>query len=291
MGLWRRVIAGSVLCLHGASSIAAQDFAGRNSMNGIDWSAYKDFPQNWQMVTVRYRQDTSEMRFVYANDIAAQALKAGVTDYPDGAVFGKVGALTKQDLLFPSSMIPSGVRRFQLMVRNKSLYKDTDGWGYALFDEAGKTQAEDPRLMALACAACHRLANVRGQVFSTALSEVAHSRVAWIAEDRFRVAQRADLPEFIQKLLPQHITQIKQLRGELEKNLFQGTLDEIKPVLAQEAVRSSMPALLLSSDKKRYSLVFPTKDKCPDNQGIRLKTVHSLADKERQSLSSEFCQK
>ena len=65
-------------------------YAGLEKMNGISLKDYRGFDKKWKLVTVRYRKDTGEMRFVYANPLAEKTLMSGKTDYPDGAVFAKV---------------------------------------------------------------------------------------------------------------------------------------------------------------------------------------------------------
>lgn len=46
------------------------------AMNGISLEQYRDFWQSWHLVTVRYRSDVGEQRFVYANDLAYEGLKS-----------------------------------------------------------------------------------------------------------------------------------------------------------------------------------------------------------------------
>ncbi len=109
-------------------------FAGKLEMNGFLFSDFGQFEKNWKLVTVRYRQDTGELRFTYANPKAWKAMSSGKAEYPDGSIFAKTGYMTDDDPSFTSSKIPSGSRRYQFMVKNKKKYKDQDGWGYALFD-------------------------------------------------------------------------------------------------------------------------------------------------------------
>ncbi|MGZ3743153.1 MAG: cytochrome P460 family protein, partial [Pseudobdellovibrionaceae bacterium] len=139
---------------------------GAEQMNGIVFKNYIGFEKKYKLVTVRYRTDSGEQRFVYANDIAFKALQKGSTNYPDGAVFAKIGVATKDDPAFLSSKVPGGPQRIQLMVRNKKKYKETGGWGYALFSPRGHTFSNDLQVETKACYACHQLVPDRGQVFS-----------------------------------------------------------------------------------------------------------------------------
>src|SRR4051812_4515226 len=46
-------------------------------MNGHSLREFVGFEKNWKLVTVRFRKDTGELRFTYANDLAWKNLKAG----------------------------------------------------------------------------------------------------------------------------------------------------------------------------------------------------------------------
>ncbi|MBY0416354.1 MAG: cytochrome P460 family protein [Bdellovibrionales bacterium] len=43
-------------------------------MNGMTLADYAGFEKKWEMVTIRYREDSGEMRITYGNDIAVKAL-------------------------------------------------------------------------------------------------------------------------------------------------------------------------------------------------------------------------
>ena len=141
-------------------------YAGRSLMNGYSLDQFGDFIKSFHFVTVRYRTDTHEMRLTYANDKAWQALLAGGKHYPDGAVFAKIGIMTEQDPGFTSSVVPSGAKRYQLMVMDHKKHAATAGWGYALFDKDGKTFEQNPVEQTAACDACHKLVPDRSYVFS-----------------------------------------------------------------------------------------------------------------------------
>src|SRR5687768_5898949 len=89
------------------------------SMNGIDPKPYDKFWLKWPLVTVRFRSDNGEQRYIYANQKAYRAMKEGLTEFPDGSVFGKVAFATEDDPQFPNSMDSTTFTRIQLMVKNK----------------------------------------------------------------------------------------------------------------------------------------------------------------------------
>lgn len=226
-------------------------------MNGIKYEKFKNFDKKWKLVTVRFRQDTEEMRFTYANSLAYEALKAGKTDYPDGAVFGKVGVRTGHDPLFESSLVPMGARRYQLMVRNKKKYKEQSGWGYALFDERGIPFPEDHKTQMLACAACHSIAEDRGFVFSQPTDISPRITKKENKKIFFKMVPREDLAENILKHVPANFNFVRILVSEINVNIFQGTLEEIRPILSRESFDSKQPAIFKSDDNNRFTLVYP----------------------------------
>jgi len=54
----------------------------QTAMNGYNLNDYAEFYKKWHLVTVRYRTDSFEQRFTYANDLAWKTLQTGKTDYP-----------------------------------------------------------------------------------------------------------------------------------------------------------------------------------------------------------------
>lgn len=275
---------------------ASESYAGLKSMNGIKLDDYLGFERNWHFVTVRFRRDTNEMRLTYANDIAWRALQKSAVTYPKGAVFAKIGIATQEDPVFASSAVPSGARRYQFMVRDLEQYKATDGWGYALFDRDGLTLPEEPMQTSQACAACHRLAGERGFVFS---KEMIGSPFVLHAPDRivlkkngivFSDVDIAALPSEVRVIVPKNTAKVRVLQGELRSRLFQGTLDEIRPVLAIESARSSLPTLLLSEDGRRYSLVFAEPNTECTGKSTGMKGVANIFFKDNEKYEVRFCQ-
>lgn len=298
-----------------------EEFAGKTEMSGYSFKKFEGFEKKWKLVTVRFRRDTNEMRFTYANPKAWKALQNGVTNYPEGSVFAKIGVKTDDDPAFTSSAVPSGVRRYQLMVKNSKLHKETQGWGYALFDVNGKTFPEDPKTQARACAACHQAVPQRGYVFSQIMSlayeknsqdnnrdngrDNAKGNARDNGKDSGNTAENSynfkfetwpviRLPRDIRLRLPEGAMQIRVLSGELRQNIFQGTLDEIRPILAEESVKTSLPALLLSSDEKRYSVVYLADDKTDDKtvcnkNELAMKAEHSLIAAKDSRYELAFC--
>ncbi len=273
-----------IICI--APSVAEQN----TTMNGYSYEEFKDFEKNWHFVTVRYRGDTKEMRFTYANDVAYKALLGGSNRYPDGARFGKVSIQTQQDLVFPSSRLPSGKVRHTFMVRDTARHKETDGWGYALFDPQGKPYSGDHRTESLACAACHQIVKDSGHVFSKAMAlnlNVSPEK-NWVKLLTFLKTQTEKLPKSVVQKIPLNIKFIYLLEGPLRKHIFFGTLDEIRPALLEKVKNTGQAAGLLSMDEKTFSVVYPVKTAtCPDNKGA--KAIHTLPNDKKEFYEIEVC--
>jgi len=248
-----------------ASSV--DNHAGKDSMNGISYNEYKDFPEKWSLVTIRFRKDTNEMRLTYANELAMKTLQSGAINYPDGAVLAKTGVHTGVDEQFTSSVVPKGIRRYQLMVKDKKKYAATGGWGYALFDPDGKTFPEEPVAAQNACYACHALVENRGDVFSQPFSFIEKTKMPQINEIArtkaisFEWKKVKSLPASVVAVLPKGLKKLRWLAHQkLRQNVFQGTLDELRPILEAEARSSFVPVLFMAADEKRFVLVVPGQD-------------------------------
>ena len=243
---------------------------GRFTMNGLSYGMFAAFFKKWHFVTVRYRKDTGEMRFVYANDIAWKAMQEGnVKDYPEGAAFGKVGVMTQDDPAFTSSAVPSGAQRYQIMLRQHGRHPETGNWTYAIFLNDLRVHGPDSDAeKAAACAACHAIVPERGDVFSQPISlplggALNDASMGHIPSNRitFRTVKRTSLPKGLLDQLPKNIMEVRAVEGPLVDHLFVGTLDEIRPTLSQETLRSHMPAVLISKNGKRFSAIYMETEK------------------------------
>lgn len=270
-------------------------------MNGFKISDFTDFEKQWKLITVRYRKDTGEMRLTYANDLAYENLLKNSTDYPEGSVFAKIGIKTSEDKAFPSSAVPNAARRYQFMVRDKKKFESTDGWGYALFDKDGKIYPEEQALQSAACAACHRIVPDRGYVFSQMMelsvfkadSTLAKKETHYSERIKFKEVVFTKLPELVKKQIPTSYKKAKQLVHEISKYLFQGTLDEIKPLLAEESVKSKLPVYIVSTDNKSFAVVYieNLEIMCDleGKKGYFMKAVSSSMNSETPHYENRFC--
>lgn len=247
--------------------------------NGITFDKYQNFSKEYALLAIRFRKDTEEMRLIYANDLALKTMQAGSTQYPDGAIFAKAAFRTSPDPQFASSLAPREVRRYQLMIRDQKKYAYTGGWGYALFDSLGKKFPEDPKKTEAACYACHLIVENRGDVFSEPFHFLQASTASGkkfvekkTSPFKYVWLQKKELPIQISKHLPKKTKRIRSLQNqELRKNIFQGTLDEVKPMLEEEARKKKAPALFMSIDKKKFTLILWEKsDECTNLDSYKI---------------------
>lgn len=260
-------------------------------MNGIAFQDYKDFDKKWKIITVRYRKDNQEIRIVYANPIAAKAMEQKLKVYPEGSIFAKIAYLSEPDPAFESSLAPAQSRRYQFMVKDSKKYKEHNNWGYALFDSFGKVNPEPEKDQVNACASCHNIVPERDYVFSWQFN---HAPIKPLQDFKFKFITfpRKKLPATIAKHLPKTYKEILNIQNELTKNVFQGTLDEIKPALAKISVTQKKPVLFMSQDMNRFTLVYPEdlSIECNDEgaKGLFLVSVNSLLNQEVNKI--HFCQ-
>lgn len=262
-----------VFANHAAEAEATKNWGGQESMNGYSLKDYADFDKKWKLVTVRYRLDSGEQRFIYANDIAWKAFESNATQFPEGSVFAKVAFKTEEDNLFPSSIMPSSSRRFQLMVKDSKKHQSTDGWGYALYDSNGLTFPENPQIQEVACHACHKLAAPRDFVFALPIATNPFEKINLGSKQKadeksyhFVQIEKSELPPRLAGKIPKIYKLIESLQGPLQKFLFQGTLDEVRPLLIKRVSESGNPALLMNDDKSRYVLIYPDKKASCSNE-------------------------
>lgn len=238
------------------------NLGGRRPIDGIDVARQDGFWNRWQLVTVRFRKDNGEQRFIYANPAAWNAMRKGRSSYPDNAMFAKVAFAVTEDAAFPNSVEPRGVTRVQLMRKDAKAYKDTDGWGYALIAGGAPTQTSD-REAAGACHACHRLVPERDFVFSSAsFARAAPVRAASLDfKARFHDRPVANLTAFERRALS-HV-----LRNESVENLgtirsatmslFEGSVNESAGVLSNYATAEGKLYALWDPEHEQFAIARP----------------------------------
>jgi hypothetical protein len=119
--------------------------------NGIAFPAdYK----NWKAIDSTTRFDTDTFRVILGNDIAMKAIADNhINPWPDGTKFAKVGWLQQPDV---NGVVKAGAfLKVGLMIKDKTKYASTAGWGWAEWAGAELRPYGDAPDFAQECVTCH----------------------------------------------------------------------------------------------------------------------------------------
>jgi hypothetical protein len=252
-----------IACLWVGSVAVAADLPATQTkgafMNGLAWKDYAGFWDKEKLVTVRFREDNGELRFIYANAVAWDAIQQGAATFPDGSVFMKAAVKTARDPLFDNSAVPSGASRYQIMVKDSKRYPATAGWGYAIFSQMGTSFVEDETKAVEACHACHTLAAQRDYVFARAAALGTRRPLAPPAlgpDIAFRTTEATAYPA-IAKAIGNSSRLIRVLeQSALKQHNFAGTIDELVPLLLRELRVSGVPAAFVDGQAGAYAVAY-----------------------------------
>ncbi|XPV70460.1 MAG: cytochrome P460 family protein [Halarcobacter sp.] len=121
--------------------------------------------QNYQIVSSHFRKDKNEIRYILANPVAYNALRAKKIIMPQGSKLVKIGWSVKDMDNFPSALEANQIQRVEYMIRDKSKHTESDGWGYARFvKKDGKYKAWEGD--SKSCVACHSIVKSNDAVFT-----------------------------------------------------------------------------------------------------------------------------
>lgn len=109
------------------SPVAAKLSGIQPTLNGIlydgDW-------RKWKLLAVTDRGDNRQFRMILGNDIAVKAAREGnVHPWPDGTKFAKLA--WQQQQTSGGLVIPGKFWQIEMMIKDASRFRDTDGWGWA----------------------------------------------------------------------------------------------------------------------------------------------------------------
>jgi hypothetical protein len=266
-------------------------------MHGYRLTSFGDFSK-WQLITVRYRKDTDELRWSYANEKAWKVFRQGKTEYPDGAVFAKQGFHEVPDPDFSSSAVPGHTARIQFMVKNKRKFASTGGWGYLIFDGEGKVLAKNPVTDSVACHACHQLVERKGYIFSDYIHRGTgvnpwpratnnnRGHAAFSSGITFVTDLKSALPAKISSHIPSKWTSVDILHaGKVNKYSFTGTTHELMPLLLDQAKKEKRPIVFYSEDLVHYTLIVPSNEECQSKSSFQvIRSPESIEQKPTEQI-------
>jgi heme-binding protein/cytochrome P460 len=130
--------------------------------NGIPFpSDYK----NWKPISSTERFDNNTIRQILGNDIAIKAIAENqINPWPDGATFAKIAWFEQTG---PDGIIrPGEFFQVEFMIRDKTKYANTLGWGWARWRGADlKPYGKDANFVD-ECVGCHRPMEDTNYVFT-----------------------------------------------------------------------------------------------------------------------------
>jgi len=169
------VAAISVVVISGAA-ISAQDKYTVSVPGGLAFSEFRGY-ETWQLVSAS--QDGPLMAAIVANPVMMAAYQAGVPGngkpFPDGSKMAKIHWNPKKLETFPAATVPGTLHDVDFMVKDSTRFKDSGGWGYAVFDYDAKSDTFTPGTLAdnppqgndAKCGfACHTIVKNRDYVFT-----------------------------------------------------------------------------------------------------------------------------
>jgi hypothetical protein len=143
---------------------------------GLAFSEFRGY-ESWEVVSVS--EDGGLLAVIVANPVMIGAYKAGLPangkPFPDGAKMAKIHYNPKKLETFPAATVPDTLHDVDFMVKDSKRFKDSGGWGYAVFDynassdtfTPGTLSGKPPQGNDAKCGfACHTIVKNRDYVFS-----------------------------------------------------------------------------------------------------------------------------
>ncbi|HEY6879812.1 MAG TPA: cytochrome P460 family protein [Polyangiales bacterium] len=143
---------------------------------GLAFAEFKGYEQ-WQTISVSHGK---LLAVILGNQAMIDAYKAGYPangkPFPDGVKMAKIHWTTKQDKALPGApQVPAALHDVDFMVKDKTRFADSGGWGYAQFEydaatdtfRPGTTADEPPQNNDAKCGfACHTRVQQDDYVFT-----------------------------------------------------------------------------------------------------------------------------
>ncbi len=241
--------------------VPSDQFEGISEKNSINMREItKNFDSDFRFISAHFREDKDELRLIYGNDLACQGLQTSAHKYKDGAIFYKVVYPTIHDPNFLASMIPSrkpAVR--QAMLFDSEKFKDTHGWGYAVFNAQGLTLPGSPEKTNHACFACHSLVEKQNYVFTMKTLGILPSDVFVPVEKTLSRGLKQDereaklfktkvidftlLDPELQRIIANGKNKVNIMVGDIMNEEFTGFIAELSYYLYNKTLQSGLPSV------------------------------------------------
>ncbi len=132
--------------------------------------------KTWKPISTTDRGDNNTFRFILGNDVAVKAAQSGnISPWPDGTRFAKIAW---QQVISPDGLVrPGNFIQVELMVKNATLYKNTQGWGFGRWRGLDlKPYGEDAHFVN-ECTGCHQPMRPNDYVYTLPITLAKINRV------------------------------------------------------------------------------------------------------------------
>jgi hypothetical protein len=128
--------------------------------------------EGWKLLSTTDRGDNYSLRLVLGNNIAIDAARSGkISPWPDGARFAKIAW---QQQPGPDGLIhPGHFIQVELMDKDSSRYKSTDGWGWSRWRGLNLKAYGKDAAYVNECTGCHQPVRGDDYVYTLPLSSAA----------------------------------------------------------------------------------------------------------------------
>jgi hypothetical protein len=132
--------------------------------SGLEFREIEGY-DSYHIVATHFRKDKNELRYILANDIAFEAIKAERIPLPNGSKIVKIGWSVKEMARFPDALEADNIQRVEYMIRTEQSHQESDGWGYARFvKKDGEYTPYTGDIQS--CVACHALMHDHDALFT-----------------------------------------------------------------------------------------------------------------------------
>ena len=131
--------------------------------------------ENWKLISVTDRGDNNTFRFILGNDVAVKAAQTGnISPWPDGSSFAKIAW---QQVPGSDGLVRLGsFIQVELMVKDASRYKQTDGWGWGRWRGAELKPYGNDAGFVNECTGCHQPVRGNDYVYTLPITRAIVSR-------------------------------------------------------------------------------------------------------------------
>jgi hypothetical protein len=169
-------ILAALVSASGVGAMSAQDKYAVKVPGGLAFSEFRGY-EKWQVVSVS--EDGGLLAAILANPVMIDAYRAGVPGngkpFPDGSKMAKIHWSPTKLETFPAATVPGTQHDVDFMVKDSRRFKDSGGWGWAVFEyeaasgkfRPGTTADKPPQANDAKCGfACHTIVKTRDYLFT-----------------------------------------------------------------------------------------------------------------------------